>query len=99
MTKKKGKPNESQDYPLQETYKGRQITINAPEEGPALESDIPEGAALLVVDIDDDSFEVLQEGPHSFQSIVLPYSIYESPLELARDAIDYVPRFKTRAGS
>jgi hypothetical protein len=99
MTKKKGTPNESQEYPLQETYKGRQITIKAPEEAPALEAGIAEGAALLVVEIDDDSFEVLQEGPQSFQSIILPYSIYESPLELAKDAIDYVPRFKTGAGS
>lgn len=54
---------------------------------------------MLTVEIDEDSFDVIQTGPAEFESIILPYQTYDSPVELAKDAIDYVPRFQSRSGS
>ncbi|WP_367103939.1 hypothetical protein [uncultured Psychrobacter sp.] len=48
----------------------------------------------LKVEIDDKEFEVVELEEGVFESGLLPYSSYSSPIELAQDVIDYVSEFK-----
>lgn len=49
---------------------------------------------ILRVEIDDKPFEVIELQEGVFESGLLPYSSYSSPIELAQDVIDYVSEFK-----
>ena len=100
MTKSKSpRKKEPKPYPLRETYKGREIVIKSPEESRELGVKTAEEGEVLLVEIDKRPIEVLQQGPQEFFSIYLPYKTYPSPLDLAKDVIDYVPSFKSKTGS
>jgi hypothetical protein len=98
------KQKEGKAYPNRHKYKGREIVIkpqaDALEATAASASALPEGAevALLTVEIDGRPIEVLQEDREAFYSYYLPYQTYPTPLDLAKDVIDYVPSFKPEAG-
>lgn len=49
---------------------------------------------ILKVEIDDEAFEVVEIQEGVFESGLLPYSSYSSPVELAQDVIDYISEFK-----
>ncbi|WP_299188198.1 hypothetical protein [uncultured Psychrobacter sp.] len=48
----------------------------------------------LKVEIDEKEFEVVELQEGLFESGLLPYSSYESPVDLAQDVIDYVSEFR-----
>lgn len=48
----------------------------------------------LKIEVDEKEFEVVELQEGVFESGLLPYSSYESPVELAQDVIDYVSEFK-----
>jgi hypothetical protein len=77
------------------TYKGRTITIRATgdDRTRTLEAAAPNLREQVVVEIDDRSF-VAQVEDGAYSSILMPYRSYESPVNLAKDVIDYVPAFK-----
>lgn len=49
---------------------------------------------ILKIEIDDEAFEVVEIQEGVFESGLLPYSSYSSPVELAQDVIDYISEFK-----
>ncbi len=49
---------------------------------------------ILKVEIDDKAFEVQEIHEGLFESGLLPYSSYSSPVELAQDVIDYITEFR-----
>ncbi len=85
------------ETPIRETYKGKEIVIHSPEESRTLMASSPEHYQMLLIEIDSQRIEVLQEGSNEYHSVLLPYKAYESPLELAKDVIDYVPSFMPEA--
>lgn len=48
----------------------------------------------LKIEIDDKEFEVVERQEGVFESGLLPYSSYESPVDLAQDVIDYISEFR-----
>lgn len=98
------KQKESKAYPSHHKYKGREIVIKpkvqALEAADVAAAALPEGAEakLLTVEIDGRPIEVLQEDAQAFYSYYLPYQTYPTALDLAKDVIDYVPSFKSKAG-
>ncbi|AMN49154.1 hypothetical protein [Psychrobacter sp. P2G3] len=98
------KPTSDKKYPKSTEYKGRKIKFS---DLPS--SDLKDKAALevekridksqkhlrkLKVEIDDKAFEVVELNEGIFESGLLPYSSYSSPVELAQDVIDYITEFK-----
>ena len=98
MNEKKstGKKRET-SWPERTTYKGRTIVITAAPtpDGEAKARSATEGQTLQVA-IDGQPLDVLQTEPRRFESIRMPYRTYESPLDIARDVIDFDPAFRSR---
>ena len=86
-------------YPMRKTYKGRKIVVRSPEESLKLVKKAPDEGELLIIEIDGRPLEVLQKGRTEHHSAYLPYKAYSSPLDLAKDIIDYVPSFRIGAGA
>ena len=98
MSEKKytGKKRET-SWPERTSYKGHTIVITAartPDDAAKARS-ATEGQALQIA-IDGQPLEVLQIEPRRFESIRMPYRSYESPLDIARDVIDFDPAFRSR---
>lgn len=102
IAKNKSTPDES--YPKSTEYKGRKIKfsdlpnsdlqnkIEQSVEEPSDKGQMP--LRVLKVEIDDKAFEVREFSEGTFESILLPYSLYSSPVDLAKDVIDNVPAFR-----
>ncbi len=92
MTEKNGSDF---NYDKAVTYKGRTMTIRATgdDRKPALGAEAPDAPEQIVVVIDEQSF-VAQVEDGAYSSILMPYRSYDSPVDLAKDVIDYVPAFK-----
>ena len=94
--KSTGKKREA-SWPGRTTYKGRTIVITAAHtpDGAAKARSAAEGQMLQIA-IDGQPLDVLQTEPRRFESIRMPYRTYESPLDIARDVIDFDPAFRSR---
>ena len=100
------KPTSDKKYPKSTEYKGRKIKFSdLPssdlEDKAALEVEKRSGfdksqkhLRKLKVEIDNKAFEVVELNEGIFESGLLPYSSYSSPVELAQDVIDYITEFK-----
>lgn len=103
------KPTSDKKYPKSTEYKGRKIKFSNLPSSDLPSSDLKDKAALevekridksqkhlrkLKVEIDDKAFEVVELNEGIFESGLLPYSSYSSPVELAQDVIDYITEFK-----
>jgi len=78
------------------SYKGRAIRVHKPQRidfaGLYDESDI----RTVAVEIDDRSIEIFRMEKEEYESTLIPYRSYKSPLDLVRDIIDYEPSFQRR---
>ena len=77
------------------TYKGRTITLRATRDRSkrVAKAAAPDVREQIVVEIDERTF-VAEVEDGAYSSILMPYRSYESPVDLAKDVIDYVPAFK-----
>lgn len=106
---KKDKPTPNKKYPESTEYKGRKIKFFDLSDSELPNSDLHGKKALevekradkgqkhsrkLKVEVDDKEFEVVELQEGVFESGLLPYSSYESPVDLAQDVIDYVSEFR-----
>ncbi|WP_367106831.1 hypothetical protein [uncultured Psychrobacter sp.] len=77
-------------YPKSIEYKGRKITFSKLPSSDKSQKILQ----VLKVEIDEEAFEVVEFRNGSFESGLLPYSSYSTPIELAQDVVDYVPDFR-----
>ncbi len=86
-------------YPKSTKYKGRTIKFSALQDRTkALKKGKPaivqSRERTMKIAIDDKNFEVHETRDGVFGSILLPYSLYTSPVDLAQDVIDHVPAYR-----
>lgn len=76
-------------YPKSTEYKGRKITFS---KLPSFDKS-QKLLQILKVEINDEAFEIVEFRNGAFESGLLPYSSYSSPIELAQDVIDNISGF------
>ncbi|MGM8909245.1 hypothetical protein ACS8FB_03885 [Psychrobacter sp. 1U1] len=76
-------------YPKSIEYKGRKITFSKRP----ISDKSRKILQVLKVEIDNKAFEVVEFRDGLFESGLMPYSSYESPVELVHDVIDNLPNF------